>query len=108
MSRSWHIQILDKLVTVAMVMQKPSKSMDIGPILMIFARYGLLIYVNIHTKNEENLTSGSRDSPCKVKANKDLGFYSFTTLFDNCVILILLYGSGVWGQKYYKVCEDVL
>ena len=37
MSRSWHIQILDKLVTVAMVMQKPSKSMDIGPISMIFA-----------------------------------------------------------------------
>ncbi len=44
----------------------------------------------------------------KVKANKDLGFNSFTTLFDNCVIPILLYGSGVWGQKYYKVCEDVI
>ncbi len=44
----------------------------------------------------------------KVKANKDLGFNSFTTLFDNCVIPILLYSSGVWGQKYYKVCEDVI
>ncbi len=34
--------------------------MDIGLILMIFTRYGHLIYVNIHTKNEENLPSGSR------------------------------------------------
>ncbi len=46
-----------------MVMEKPSKSMDIGPTLMIFARYGRFSYVNLHTKNEENLASGSRDSP---------------------------------------------
>ncbi len=44
----------------------------------------------------------------KVKANKDLGFNSFTTLIDSCVIPILSYGSGVWGQKYYKTCEDVI
>ncbi len=44
----------------------------------------------------------------KVKMNKDLGFKSFTTLVDNCVIPILCYGSGVWGQKYYKICEDVI
>ncbi len=36
MSRSWHIQILDKLVTVAMVMRKPYKIQDIAPIVMIF------------------------------------------------------------------------
>ncbi len=44
----------------------------------------------------------------KVKANKDLGFKSYTTLVDNCVVPILLYSSGVWGSKSYKVCEDVL
>ncbi len=44
----------------------------------------------------------------KVKVNKDLGFNSYTTLIDNCVIPILLYGSAVWGLKNYKVCEDVL
>ncbi len=27
---------------------------------------------------------------------------------DNCVIPILLYGSGIWGSKVYKVCENVL
>ncbi len=58
MSRSWHIQILDKLTTIAMVMQKPYKSMGIGPILMVFARYGQLIYINLHAKNEENLPHG--------------------------------------------------
>ena len=44
----------------------------------------------------------------KVKANKDLGFNSYTTLVDNCVVPILLYGSGVWGSKSYKICENVL
>ncbi len=44
----------------------------------------------------------------KVKANKDLGFNSYTTLVDNCVAPILLYGSSVWGSKPYKVCENVL
>ncbi len=44
----------------------------------------------------------------KVKANKDLGFNSYTTLVDNCVAPILLYGSSVWGSKTYKVCENVL
>ncbi len=44
----------------------------------------------------------------KIKANKDLGFKSYTTLFDSCVAPILLYGSGVWGLKSYKVCEDLV
>ncbi len=44
----------------------------------------------------------------KIRLNKDVGFNSFTTLIDNCVIPILCYGSGVWGQKHYKVCEDVI
>ena len=46
-----------------MVMQKPSKSMDIDPIVMNFGRYGRLIYINWHAKNEENLPSGFRDRP---------------------------------------------
>ena len=41
-----------------MVMQKPSKSMDIDPILMNFGRYSHLIYINWHAKNEENLPCG--------------------------------------------------
>ncbi len=38
-------------------MQKHSQSMDIDPILMIFARYGCIIYIisNGMQKNEENL-----------------------------------------------------
>ena len=46
---------------VAMVMQKPSKSMDIALILMIFARYDRFIYIDLHAKNEENLSSRFRD-----------------------------------------------
>ncbi len=41
-----------------MVMQKPSKFMDIDPILFIFAGYGrliMLIYINLYVQNEENL-----------------------------------------------------
>ncbi len=44
----------------------------------------------------------------KVKCNKDLGYNTYTTLIDNCVAPILLYGSGVWGMKAFKCCEDVL
>ena len=61
MRASWHIRILGTLKTVAMVIQKPSKSMDIATILMIFARYGCLIYINVYAKNEENLPSRFRD-----------------------------------------------
>ena len=46
-----------------MVMQKPSKFMDIDPILMNFGRYSHLIYINWHAKNEENLPRGFRDRP---------------------------------------------
>ncbi len=63
MSASWHNRILGTLTTVAMVMQKPSKSMDIAPILLIFARYGCLIYINVLAKNEENLPSRFRGRP---------------------------------------------
>ncbi len=44
-------------------MQKPSKSMDINPILLIFAVYGCLIHINLHAKNEGNLPHGFRDRP---------------------------------------------
>ncbi len=44
----------------------------------------------------------------KVKYNKDLGFNTYTTLFDSCVAPILLYASGVWGTKGFKCCEDVI
>ncbi len=44
----------------------------------------------------------------KVRANKDLGYNTFTTLVDRCVAPILLYASGIWGTKYYKCCENVL
>ncbi len=44
----------------------------------------------------------------KVRVNKDLGFNSFTTLIENCVSPILQYSSGVWGNKKFKNCEDVI
>ncbi len=44
----------------------------------------------------------------RVKFNKDLGYRTYTTLVNSCVVPILLYGSGSWGQKYYKCCDDVL
>ncbi len=44
----------------------------------------------------------------KVKYNKDLGFKTYITLIDSSVAPILLYGSGVWGMKNFKICEDVL
>ncbi len=44
----------------------------------------------------------------KVKSNKDLGYRTYTTLIDMCVMPILAYSSGVWGLKHYKCCEDVL
>ena len=44
----------------------------------------------------------------KVRLNKDLGFNTYTTLIDSCVMPIILYASGVWGLKSYKICEDVL
>ncbi len=44
----------------------------------------------------------------KVKLNKDLGFNTYTTLIDSCVMPIILYASGVWGLKSHKICEDVL
>ena len=44
----------------------------------------------------------------KVKSIKDVGYNTFTTMVENCVVPILLYGSGSWGLKNYKCCEDVL
>ncbi len=46
-----------------MVMQKPSKSMDMEGIVIILAVYGSLIHINSHAKNEENLPCGFRDRP---------------------------------------------
>ncbi len=44
----------------------------------------------------------------RVKFNKDLGYNTYSTLINSCVVPILLYGSGCWGVKQHKVCEDVL
>ncbi len=44
----------------------------------------------------------------KIKHNKDVGFNTFTTLVDSCVMPILLYASGIWGQNKYKTCENVI
>ena len=54
---------LEKSKTVATVMQKPSKPMDIDPIIMIFAIYGSLTHTILHAKNEGSLPCGFRDSP---------------------------------------------
>ena len=43
----------------------------------------------------------------KVKSNKDLGFQTYTTLYNNCVAPVMDYGSGVWGRFKFKHCEDV-
>ncbi len=48
-------KILEKSKMVAMVMQKPSESMDIDPILLIFVVYVCLIHFNLHENNEGNL-----------------------------------------------------
>ena len=44
----------------------------------------------------------------KVKSNKDLGYKTFTTLIDSCVMPLLLYASGIWGQSKFKCCENVI
>ncbi len=44
----------------------------------------------------------------KVRSNKDLGYKTYSTLVDNCVMPILLYSSGVWGSGKFKCCEDVI
>jgi hypothetical protein len=43
----------------------------------------------------------------KFKAVKDLGFRTYTSLFENCVAPILDYCSGVWGHKVYKKADSV-
>ncbi len=45
----------EKLRTVAMVMEKPSKPKGIGPIVMIFARSSRFIHPKGLAKNEQNL-----------------------------------------------------
>ncbi len=44
----------------------------------------------------------------KVKANKDFGYKTYSTLVDSCVMPILLYASGVWCLDKYRCCEDVI
>lgn len=45
----------------------------------------------------------------KAKSYKDLGYNSFTTLFNACVIPVLTYGSGVWSynNKLFKLCHNI-
>ncbi len=74
---------------------------------------GILLDEHMDFKKTAHLLANSAERALgavinKVKANKDLGFNSFTTLVESCVCPILSYGSGVWGQKYYKSCEDVI
>ncbi len=51
-----------------MVMAKPSKSMDINPILLIFAVHVCLIHINLHAKHEGNLPGGFQDRPIATEA----------------------------------------
>ncbi len=48
-----------------MVMQKPSKSMVIAPILMIFARYDRLISINLQAKSSKHTKLAYRHSYIK-------------------------------------------
>ncbi len=61
-------KIFEKSKRVAVVMQNPSKSKDIKPILLVFAVYVYLININLHAKNEANLPSGFRDRPIATEA----------------------------------------
>ena len=90
MSASWHNHILGIWTMVAMVMQKPSKSMDIAPILMIFARYGCLIYINVLAKNEENLPSRFRDRPHSnsMATRFRLRIWRFSDIMDDVTKLL--------------------
>ena len=42
-----------------------------------------------------------------VKKNKNIGFKTFTTLFQSCVAPILDYSSEVWGFKKFHCLESV-
>ena len=39
--------------------------------------------------------------------NKNLGYKTFTTLFNSCVTPILDYSSGVWGYKEFSCSESI-
>ena len=54
-------KILGKSEMVAMVMEKPSKSTGISPIVMIFFVSTWLIHTDLHAKNQGNPLSGFRD-----------------------------------------------
>ena len=43
----------------------------------------------------------------KFKEYKDLGYKTFTKLFDACVAPVLDYGSGIWGKAKVKHAELV-
>ena len=54
-----------------MVVQKPSKSMDVNPILLILAVYGCVIHINKHAKDEENLLRCFQDRPIATERQPD-------------------------------------
>ncbi|KAI8493350.1 hypothetical protein Bbelb_287470 [Branchiostoma belcheri] len=43
----------------------------------------------------------------KVKVLKDLGYYTYTQLYEACVCPILDYAAGVWGYKTTEKCSVV-
>jgi hypothetical protein len=43
----------------------------------------------------------------KFKALKNMGFNTYSKLFNNCVLPILTYGSGVWGLKCSTALQRV-
>lgn len=43
----------------------------------------------------------------KFKQMKNMGFSTYTTLFENCVDPVLYYAAGIWGTKCYKKVEDI-
>ncbi len=43
----------------------------------------------------------------KTKKLREVGFNTFSKMFDTCVNTILNYSSEIWGFKDYKCCDDV-
>ena len=55
-----------------------------------------------------NILSRALGSLCsKFKVMKNMGFSTFTSLFEKCVSPVLDYSSEIWGFKKYVKAEQV-
>ena len=109
MRASWHNHILGTWTVVAMVTQKPSKSMDIAPILMIFARYGCLIYIIVHANNEENLPSRFRDIPHSnsTATRFRLRLWRFSDVMDDIIVCVTSRNVFVMSCNVFVTSHDI-